>query len=117
MECQSQIEAKDKIIKEKDDSIRQLEIDIASKKQSQEALKMLRDELNKTKISLSQQELAGQNKDHQIQDLQNKINLAKKKEEMGLERIRKLELEIEELRELEGSRTSVTGGEKDDFQS
>jgi hypothetical protein len=34
---------------------------------------------------------------------------------MGLERIRKLELEIEELRELEGSRTSVTGGEKDDF--
>lgn len=86
---------------EKDEYIRSLELEIASKKQSQDSMKSLRDEISRGKVRVSQLELEVQSRDHSIDDLNNQMKLLKKRDELNLEKIKKLQLQVEELKDQE----------------
>ena len=67
--------------REKEDIIRNLEVEVASFKSSRDTIKTLRDEISKGKVRISQLELEIQNQSHQLQDSQNQMEILKKRDE------------------------------------
>ena len=67
--------------REKEDIIRNLEVEVASFKSSRDTIKTLREEISKGKIRISQLELEIQNQSHQLQDSQNQMEILKKRDE------------------------------------
>ncbi|CDW87765.1 protein hook homolog 1 [Stylonychia lemnae] len=89
-------EQKDQKVRELELTISQQEQELNNKKQLEDQLKFVREELSKEKSRISQFEINVQSREDQISDLQKEIKLMKKKEEINLDKIRQLQDEIED---------------------
>ena len=83
-------------LEEKEEVIRTMEIEAAFFKQSKDTIKALRDEIAKSKVQISQLEHEVHSANHALKDTESQLVVLKKKDEQNLDKISKLNLQLEE---------------------